>query len=227
MAPKDYGYIFEPAVDYQPRVVKEWVEVCNGKVIVDADGSVRLNPDSKTSGIDVLGHQITPKGYNSYEVNGWNFAAYKSAAFQLWKKRPKGLTWVEHIDRDRTNDSLLNLRPVNASLNNLNQYRPTTKGYVHETQEWVDKVNAVRRSGAAASDLAGATQEHVHFQRGVRGPTHQRRLQLATTRPRSVCASSGLSSCLPDDLALLVLELSGHVVIRSGGMAFHIFLRLS
>ena len=146
MAPKDYGYIFEPAVDYQPRVVKEWVEVCNGKVIVDADGSVRLNPDSKTSGIDVLGHQITPKGYNSYEVNGWNFAAYKSAAFQLWKKRPKGLTWVDHIDRDRTNDSFPNLRPVNASLNNLNQYRPTTKGYVHETQEWVDKVNAVRRS---------------------------------------------------------------------------------
>ena len=144
MAPKDYGYIFEPAVDYQPRVVKEYVVVCNGKAIVDADGTVRLNPDSKSSGFDVLGHQINPKGYNSYEINGWNFAAYKSAAFQLWKKRPKGLSWVDHIDRDRTNDSFSNLRPVNASLNNLNQYRPTTKGYVHETQEWVDKVNAAR-----------------------------------------------------------------------------------
>ena len=101
MAPKDYGYIFEPAVDYQPRVVKEWVEVCNGKVIVDADGSVRLNPDSKTSGFDVLGHQISPKGYNLYEVTGWNFTAYKSASYQLWKKRPKGLTWTDHIDRDQ------------------------------------------------------------------------------------------------------------------------------
>ena len=102
MAPKDYGYIFEPAVDYQPRVVKEYVVVCNGKAIVDADGTVRLNPDSKSCDFDVLGHQVTPKGYNSYEINGWNFAAYKSVAFQLWKKRPKGLSWVDHIDQGGT-----------------------------------------------------------------------------------------------------------------------------
>ena len=144
MAPKDYGYIFEPAVDYQPRVVREWVDVCSGKARVHLDGSVTLSPDSKSRDFDVLGHQVNPKGYNSYEVNGWNFTAYKSASYQLWKKRPKGLTWTDHIDRDRANDSFPNLRPVNASLNNLNQYRPTTKGYVHETQEWVDKVNAAR-----------------------------------------------------------------------------------
>jgi len=231
MAPKDYGYIFEPAVDYQPRVVKEYVVVCNGKAIVDADGTVRLNPDSKSCDFDVLGHQVTPKGYNSYEINGWNFAAYKSAAFQLWKKRPKGLSWVDHIDRDRTNDSFLNLRPVNASLNNLNQYRPTTKGYIHETQEWVDKVNAARaakrqrplilKEPAGNAKGSGMSSECL---------TTPRMLRLATCGPRSllfrtVCASSGLRSCLPDDLACLVLELSGHLVVRSGGMAFHIFLR--
>ena len=79
-----------------------------------------------------------------YAVNGWGFQAYKSAAYQLWKKRPKELTWVDHGDRNRENDSFDNLRPVNASLNNLNQYRPNTRGYIHETQEWIDKVNGYR-----------------------------------------------------------------------------------
>ena len=51
---------------------------------------------------------------------------------------------MDHVDRDRENDSFDNLRPVNASLNNLNQYRKNTKGYVHETQEWLDKVNGYR-----------------------------------------------------------------------------------
>ena len=29
-------------------------------------------------------------------------------------------------------------------MNNLNQYRKGTKGYIHETKEWRDKVNAYR-----------------------------------------------------------------------------------
>ena len=144
MAPHDFGYCFDPTEDYQPRIVNEFVICQNGKVRINRDGTVQINPDSDTAHIDVLEVSRHPKGYNQYAINGWGFQAYKSAAYQLWPKRPKELTWVDHVDRDRENDSFDNLRPVNASLNNLNQYRASTKGYIHETQEWVDKVNGYR-----------------------------------------------------------------------------------
>ncbi len=51
---------------------------------------------------------------------------------------------MDHINRDRSWDAWENLRLVDTSLNNLNQYRKGTRGYIHETTEWRDRVNAYR-----------------------------------------------------------------------------------
>ena len=224
--PSDFGYTFDPSVDYQPRVLQEFVMAQNGKVKIHCDGTVEADDG-------VLTHTVNPKGYNQYEYDGWSFNAYKSAAFHLWRKRPVGLTWVDHIDRVRTNDAFGNLRPCNASLNNLNQYRKNTKGYVHETKEWLERVNAYRKkTGKQPLYRRGTNTFPAVPTRGngmsSESLTTQRTLQSAITRAKSrsfssVSASSGLTTCVPDDVARIILELSGHLVVRSGGMAYHIF----
>ena len=83
--------------------------------------------------------------YNNYTINEcFPFKGYKEIANKLWPIYPSGLWVVDHINRDSTDDSWKNLRRVNSALNNLNQYREGTCGYVHETKEWLDKVNAAR-----------------------------------------------------------------------------------
>ena len=136
-----YDYDFDPAVDYQPKPKADVVHLWGGATM-EADGSVHV---SNTCLFKLL-HDLNNKGYNNWEINGCPVTppVYKQAAKQLWPEKPAELSWVDHIDRNRTNDAFDNLRWVNASLNNLNQYRRKTKGYYHETQEWLDSVNEIR-----------------------------------------------------------------------------------
>ena len=136
------------------------------------------------------------------------------------------------MDRDRENDSFDNLRPVNASLNNLNQYRASTKGYIHETQEWVDKVNGYRAKKGEPLLILKEPPRNMYIScctyKGKRyefGAFHYAIANQRSRLYRRVCETSGLHSCLPSELVLMILELSGHVVIRSGGIRFDIFLR--
>ena len=132
-----YNYNFDPATMYQPAIPEvDFVTTPNGVVVVHRDGTV-------TSDVTEPWHD-TVRGYNSYIINGSCYAAYKVAANALWPKFPKNLKVVDHIDRNRANDSWGNLRRVDVSLNNLNQYRKGTKGYIHETSEWRARVNAYR-----------------------------------------------------------------------------------
>ena len=78
--------------------MNEFVLSQNGKVRISRDGTVQINPDSDTAHIDVLEVSRHPKGYNQYAINGWGFQAYKSAAYQLWPKRP----WIMWTATGRT-----------------------------------------------------------------------------------------------------------------------------
>ena len=132
-----YGYEFDPTTMYQPRRRADEVFV---------GGAAQISPDGEVTGI--YGFEVEKdvvRKYNVYKVNNiFSFKAYREIASKLWPVRPKGLYVIDHINRDSTDDSWSNLRPVNSALNNLNQYREGTKGYIHETQEWLDKVNAAR-----------------------------------------------------------------------------------
>ena len=133
-----HNYTFDPATMYQPALPENigYVTSRNGVLVVHRDGTV-------TSDVTNPWHE-TVKGYNRYEVNGSPYCAYKVAAEALWPTFPPDLKVVDHINRDRSWDAWSNLRRANTSLNNLNQYRKGTKGYIHETKEWRDKVNAYR-----------------------------------------------------------------------------------
>ena len=127
-----HNYTYDPTTMYQPALpAVEFVTSRNKVLVVHRDGTV-------TSDVTDPWHE-TVKGYNRYEVNGSPYSAYKVAADALW---PQFV--VDHINRDRSWDAWTNLRRVDNSLNNLNQYRKGTKGYIHETKEWRDKVNAYR-----------------------------------------------------------------------------------
>ena len=132
-----HNYTYDPTTMYQPALPEvEFVTSRNKVLVVHRDGTV-------TSDVTDPWHE-TVKGYNRYEVNGSPYSAYKVAADALWPQFPPNLRVVDHINRDRSWDAWTNLRRVDNSLNNLNQYRKGTKGYIHETKEWRDKVNAYR-----------------------------------------------------------------------------------
>ena len=132
-----YGYIFDPETMYQP-VLPDVDYFDDGLCRFYRDGSVRtLDPDWE------LEHG-TYKGWNNYSQAGGGFRAYVKAAEHFWPHRPRELVAIDHINRNRGDDSWGNLRLCSTSLNNLNQYRRGVKGYRHETSEWLKTVNASR-----------------------------------------------------------------------------------
>ena len=134
-----HNYTFDPDSMYQPALPDtDYVTSRNNVLVVHRDGTV-------SSDVAEPWH-VTVRGYNSYEINGSCYSAYKVAANALWPAFPPELKLVDHINRDRSCDAWTNLRKANVSLNNLNQYRKGTRGYIHETKEWRDKVNAYRAS---------------------------------------------------------------------------------
>ena len=132
-----YGYNFNPETMYQPEPRHKYVHVGRGAGFFE-DGHCEAREGY------TLDHKIV-NGYNLYTIDdAVSFNGHKEIANKLWPFYPKGLHVVDHANRVSTDDSWSNLRRVNSSLNNLNQYREGTKGYFHETKEWVEKVNASR-----------------------------------------------------------------------------------
>ena len=130
-------YNFDPSRMYQPQPPQiEYFD--EDGLRFKCDGTVEnLNTDW---GLD----KTSFKGWNVYEHAGGTFRAYRRIADHLWPDYPKELNCVDHINRCRHLDAFSNLRRVNTSLNNINQYRPGVKGYRHETKEWLQKVNGYR-----------------------------------------------------------------------------------
>ena len=135
-----YGYVFDPETMYQPQLPA---------VTFFDSGYCRFNRDGTVETLDddwALDKSMY-KGWNNYSQAGGGFRAYVKTAQHFWPNRPRELTAVDHVNRDRSDDSWGNLRLCSVSLNNLNQYRRGTKGYRHETLEWLHKVNACRARG--------------------------------------------------------------------------------
>lgn len=134
-----HGYDFDPSYMYQPKIDPEldYFYLFEGNVCIWRNGAVRDPYDRWV-------WNTCENGYNKYEYNGTAFWAYREAAKKLWPVYPKELSFVDHIDRVRTFDGWVNLRRCSPSLNSLNQYREGTKGYRHETKEWLANVNAYR-----------------------------------------------------------------------------------
>jgi len=130
-------YNFDPTRMYQPQPAQ--IEY------FDKNG-VRFRSDGTVENLDMdWGLERTScKGWNVYEHGGDTFRAYRRIADFLWPDYPKELNCVDHINRCRHMDAFSNLRRVNTSLNNINQYRDGVKGYRHETKEWLQKVNGYR-----------------------------------------------------------------------------------
>ena len=135
-------YTFDPETMYQPQLPPvDHVDDYGGFVRYHRDGRVTQEAGVET-GITI--EQRETERYNCYVFGAKRFHAYKRAFLKLFPERPRELTQVDHIDRDNKNDAWDNLRWVSASLNNLNQYRKATKGYDHETDEWLQKMNGYR-----------------------------------------------------------------------------------
>ena len=135
-----YGYVFDPDTMYQPAIPD--IEYFD-------DGLCRFHRDGRVESLDPdwTLEKTRYKGWNNYSQAGGGFRAYVVAARRFWPHRPPGLNAIDHWNRDRGDDSWDNIRPCSTSLNNLNQYRKGTKGYRHETSEWLKKVNACRARG--------------------------------------------------------------------------------
>tara|TARA_B100000029_G_scaffold381083_1_gene376182 strand:+ start:341 stop:964 length:624 start_codon:yes stop_codon:yes gene_type:complete len=161
-----YGYIFDPETMYQPEIDPALPYYDEGLSRFYRDGSVRtLYPDWELD-------QESVKGWNVYQQAGGGFRAYRKTAQHFWPHRPKGLSVVDHINRDRGDDSWGNLRLVNASLNSLNQYREGTKGYRYESSAWLKKVNACRaRQGKPPIYLPGPPRNQYIAVLTYRGDT--------------------------------------------------------
>ena len=161
-----YGYVFDPETMYQPAIPN----------IEHFDhGHCRFYPDGRVETLDAdwVLDSSKYKGWNNYSQGGGGFRAYVTSARQFWPHRPSGFTAVDHINRDRGDDSWANLRVCSTSLNNLNQYRKGTKGYRYETSEWLEKVNACRVRGGKPPLY-------------LRGPPRNKYIALLTYRGESV-----------------------------------------
>jgi hypothetical protein len=55
-----------------------------------------------------------------------NLYVHRAVAL-AWHENPEGHDYVDHIDRNRLNNNVENLRWVNASMNSLNRTMSTTK----------------------------------------------------------------------------------------------------
>ena len=224
-----YGYVFDPETMYQPAVPD--IEYFD-------DGMCRFFPDGRVETLDPDWEleQGTFKGWNNYSQAGGGFRAYVKAAKQFWPHRPKELTAIDHINRDRSDDSWSNLRLCSTSLNNLNQYRRGTKGYRYETSEWLEKVNASRaKSGKPRYTYVGHRGTSTSLCLPIEGsrwnlenliPPARRPSVMSLLRNPSYRMSLdvyGLNFFLPRDIARLCLEYSNHVRKTPGGVAFVIY----
>ena len=130
-------YTFNPETMYQPEppVVESF----------DHRG-LRYHQDGTVESLDDFWPvtKIPYRGWNTYEWKGSGFRAYRVIADQFWPRYPKELSSVDHINRERGDDSFSNLRRISPSLNNINRDRKNVKGYRFETREWLQKANGRR-----------------------------------------------------------------------------------
>lgn len=71
-----------------------------------------LNRKTGTAGM------VTPEGYASIKVDGRNYLSHRLAWFHFYGDWPKGQ--IDHINRNRSDNRIANLRDVTASENQQN-----------------------------------------------------------------------------------------------------------
>ena len=133
-----YGYNFDDSM-YQPAVpdIEHFEVPFFESTYVYKDGSVKRKGDLEFDLVHI-------NEYNVYQIGCGSFKSYQEAGKKFWPHYPPKFKDIDHISRVRSDDSWSNLRRVNRSLNNLNQYRKGVKGYHHETKEWLATVNGYR-----------------------------------------------------------------------------------
>ena len=101
------------------------------------DGSVKpIHPDTP-----MFWESRSP--YPTFNCNGSNYVVHQVIGKVLWPRRPNGLTFIDHINRIKTDNSWSNLRPVSPSINGINkETKRKIRGWDHETEEWLAKINA-------------------------------------------------------------------------------------
>lgn len=90
-------------------------------------------------------------GYLKIGINGKQYPAHRLAWFYYYKEWPKNQ--IDHIDRNRQNNAITNLRDVSGSVNAHNQTIDSTntsgaKGvyYSHQKQRWVAYIIVNRKN---------------------------------------------------------------------------------
>lgn len=75
---------------------------------------------------DIAG-TITNRGYRHISINGRNYQAHRLVWFYHHGEWPN--RQIDHIDRDKLNNRIENLRDVSCSINQLNKTKSNSTGY--------------------------------------------------------------------------------------------------
>jgi len=106
------------------RKVITWLPMSENKLYhVSDDGRVRSFYFGKSR---ILKPVLEPKGYLRLGLTmpeGRKFFRVHRLVAALFLEKPEGCTMVDHIDRDRANNNVSNLRWVSYSINNNNRSR--------------------------------------------------------------------------------------------------------
>lgn len=88
----------------------------------------RLTYNSDTGDIlwknGVLAGWTNKRGYVIIKLNGETYKAHRIAWVLYYKKQPNGL--IDHIDGDKSNNKVLNLRDVSNAINCANRHGPNS-----------------------------------------------------------------------------------------------------
>lgn len=117
-------------------LTQEYLKAC---VIYDAETGIftaRLPAQSRQEG-DTLGSSGGSHGYLSVAVGGKAYLAHRLAWFYVHGEWPEQ---IDHIDRDRHNNRIANLRSCTNQENNWNKVGATGATWSARRQRWVAKI---------------------------------------------------------------------------------------
>jgi hypothetical protein len=117
-------------------LTQEYLKAC---VAYDAETGIftaKLPAQSRQEG-DILGSPGGSHGYLSVAVGGKAYLAHRLAWFYVHGEWPEQ---IDHVDRDRRNNRLSNLRPCTNQENNWNKAGAIGATWNSRRQRWVAKI---------------------------------------------------------------------------------------
>jgi hypothetical protein len=128
--------------------LKEFVDYVDGKLIAKTNSKARKVGDALSS--------LTDKGYLRASVGGKSYRVHRLVFLYQYGYMP---TQVDHIDGDRMNNRIENLREATSSQNNQNRKATSSSGikgvvWHKQSNKWVASICVNRKSAHLGSFLS-------------------------------------------------------------------------